>query len=244
MDTIAFVDTGVAETGVRIIVNGRELIEIVREVELAFATREGHPDLAGDYSYFGPMCVFLPARHFLGEPIHDWTDAIGRIYVLSCICGMPDCWPLSVRVELREDEVVWSDFRQRHRGPQSKAGEWCYDSLGPFVFDRRNYEQELGKTPVLPKQISNKSAKKSRRTEVFNLGFRRGANDRAAAGIILSSERSPAPNIPSPPAEFGDDIERKAWLEGYRVGYKCGASDAELASVEIPGAHGMISGFD
>ena len=75
MDTIAFVDTGVAETGVRIIVNGRELIEIVREVELVFAAREGHPDLAGAYSYFGPMCVFLPARHFLGEPMHDWSDA-------------------------------------------------------------------------------------------------------------------------------------------------------------------------
>ena len=244
MDTIAFLDTGVLGTGVRIIVNGRELIEIVQEVELGFATREGHPDLAGAYSYFGPMCVFLPARHFLGEPMHDWSDGPGRIYLLSCTCGIPDCWPLSVRVELREHEVVWSDFRQRHRGPQSETGEWCYDGLGPFVFDRHNYEQELGKTPVIPKQISHKKTIKSRLTEVFNLGFRHGANDRAAAGIIISSERPPSTNIPSPPSEFGDDIERKAWMEGYRGGYKCGASDAELASVEIPGAHGMISGFD
>jgi hypothetical protein len=38
-------------------------------------------------------------------------------------------------------------------------------------------------------------------------------------------------------------MERKAWENGYTMGYRMGASDAELASVEIPGAVGMISGL-
>lgn len=37
---------------------------------------------------------------------------------------------------------VFSEI-ERHRGPQSKAGEWRYENFGPFVFDRRGYEQAL-----------------------------------------------------------------------------------------------------
>lgn len=143
VDTIAFIDAKDGEPGVRIFINGRELLEMVREFELPLASREGHPKLAGEYAYFGPMFVFLPARHFLGEPVNEWTDGEGRIYLLSCTCGFPDCWPLSARVDLRDREVVWSDFRQMHRGPKSAAGEWRYDGFGPFVFDRAQYEHAL-----------------------------------------------------------------------------------------------------
>ena len=143
MDTIAFIDENDEKIGVRIFINGRELVDIVRQVEQPFADREGHPNLAGDYAYFGPMFVFRPARHFLGEPANDWTDGDGRIYLLSCTCGIPDCWPLSARVEVSQDKVTWKDFRQPHRASGSAAGEWCYDKLGPFVFDRQSYEQAL-----------------------------------------------------------------------------------------------------
>ena len=147
MDTIAFTDTMDADIGVRIIINGRELIEIVRDIELPFATREGHADLAGAYSYFGPAITFLPSRHFLGEPVHSFADADGRIYLLSCACGVPACWPLLAHVELREGTVVWRDFRQPYRGPHVKAGEWRYDGFGPFVFERQSYEQALSPEP-------------------------------------------------------------------------------------------------
>ena len=32
-----------------------------------------------------------------------------------------------------------------------------------------------------------------------------------------------------------------AWTIGYATGYQIGASDPELASVDVPGAHGMLS---
>ncbi len=82
---------------------------------------------------------------------------------------------------------------------------------------------------------------KTRLTEIFNRGFRLGANDRAANGSQLSGERQPPSQIPSLPAECGARSEQTAWREGYSMGYQLGASDAELASVDLPGAHGMIS---
>src|SRR5258708_4976028 len=112
MDMITFTYTGISEIGVRIIINGREFVEIVREAELPFAPAEGHPAIAGSYLYFGAFATFFPARHFLGEPLHDWSDGPGRIYVLACTCGIPGCWALSAHVEVREREIIWSDFRQ------------------------------------------------------------------------------------------------------------------------------------
>ena len=46
MDTIRFELKHPNE--VAILINDRDLIEMLREVELPFATREGHPSMAGD----------------------------------------------------------------------------------------------------------------------------------------------------------------------------------------------------
>lgn len=87
---------------------------------------------------------------------------------------------------------------------------------------------------------------KERVTELFNLGFRRGANDRAGVGVTY--ERKPGealgqvPEPPPPPVELCT-MERKVWEKGYGMGFQVGASDAELASVEVPGACGMIAGL-
>jgi hypothetical protein len=83
-------------------------------------------------------------------------------------------------------------------------------------------------------------------TDCFNQGFRRGANDRAAAGIEYGGavQRSLAATPAPPPAPSGWHADQSnAWDSGYGMGYKLGASDAELASVEVPGACGMISGL-
>ena len=82
---------------------------------------------------------------------------------------------------------------------------------------------------------------RARVTEIFNLGFRRGANDRASAGIRLSATRTTPNQIPSAPSDYGLTREPHAWKEGYSMGYETGASDAELASVSEPGAHGMLA---
>ena len=82
---------------------------------------------------------------------------------------------------------------------------------------------------------------KSRLTEIFNRGFRRGANDRATKGLPLSRETQPPTDIPDCPQAHDDASGQIAWTVGYATGYQIGASDAELASVDVPGAHGMVS---
>jgi len=39
--------------------------------------------------------------------------------------------------------VVPSVFEQPHRRADHPAGRWGYEALGPFTFDRGQYEEEL-----------------------------------------------------------------------------------------------------
>jgi|RhiMethySRZTD1v2_1073278.scaffolds.fasta_scaffold5068278_1 hypothetical protein len=87
---------------------------------------------------------------------------------------------------------------------------------------------------------------KAKLTAVFNLGFRSGANDRAAAGLVISGTTTPPPpaHVPGAPAECTTPIEQKAWQEGYTMGFTMGASNAELASQPNAASHGMVSGLN
>lgn len=111
------------EHGVEVRIDGRDLRELVRAVELPQATADGQPDLAGSYE---------------GLPPEEWTapaagDRQGRVAVLGCTCGVSECWPLLARVTRRAGTVVWSDFRQPNRG-------WTHDRLGPFTFAQPAYD--------------------------------------------------------------------------------------------------------
>ena len=114
-------------------------MEIVRETEIPFAMRDGQPDLAGSYSGLYPEEVFLPSRRLLGESeTHfDLDDASGKVAVLGCTCGETDCWPLLVEIWADHDIVSWDNFEQPHRK------HWRHDMLGPFIFDRSHYLDEL-----------------------------------------------------------------------------------------------------
>jgi hypothetical protein len=59
--------------------------------------------------------------------------------LLGCHCGIPDCWPLTARVSLTENIVCWSHFQNWHR-VKGCFSEWDHTALGPFVFDRQQYE--------------------------------------------------------------------------------------------------------
>jgi hypothetical protein len=53
---------------VNVFVNGRNLADILREVELPFAARDSRPDLASSYAGLPPDDIFLPSSRLLGEP--------------------------------------------------------------------------------------------------------------------------------------------------------------------------------
>jgi hypothetical protein len=111
---------------VHVFIDGRDLLELVRRVELPQAAADAQPELAVSYQGLSP---------------EEWKDlpeqyGDGRAAVLCCECGEAACWPLRVRITWRKDTVVWSDFEQPHRG-------WTYEKLGPFVFRREEYERAV-----------------------------------------------------------------------------------------------------
>jgi hypothetical protein len=134
-----------------IVVDGVPLIERVRELELPYAEAEeieradefaDFPpgtlagELAGNYVSLSTNFAW-PSRHFLGEPLelpHGGDE--GETMVLACTCGINDCWALLTRVVLTEQTVTWSGFRNNSR-------DWDLSGLGPFVFDRSEYEDAL-----------------------------------------------------------------------------------------------------
>ncbi len=128
------------EPELRVWVDGTDLVEMLRRVELVDATREGHPDIAGGYA--GLVAWRLRGRlagHFLGgDGSHLCCGPHEKTVLLGCDCGEPGCWPLMARVDVTGDEVRWSDFEQPHR-----RGRWSHDALGPLVFARDAYEQAL-----------------------------------------------------------------------------------------------------
>jgi hypothetical protein len=74
----------------------------------------------------------------------------------------------------------------------------------------------------------------NRRNYFFNLGFRRGANDRHAAGLPLSRHTPRPKMIPTPPTECSCDEEREIWTRGYKMGFVVGASEKDLEKFGPP----------
>jgi hypothetical protein len=116
-------------------VDDRDLLEYVRETEKPFAAAEGHPDLAGKYEA-------LPALMALEDFAAKGAE---KVSLYDCVCGWFGCWPLRVRISVSDKIITWSEFEQPHRGPKSRASWWRYDKLGPFEFDRGQYEAALMK---------------------------------------------------------------------------------------------------
>jgi hypothetical protein len=121
-------------------INGVSLIELARRVERPFAALEGHPEIAGGYHGLPGSVALGPGSVLLGHLETDgalpYLDA-GQLTVLCCECGEPGCWPLTTRFEVDDLWVVWRDFAQPHRY------EWDLGGLGPFVFDRDQYEHAV-----------------------------------------------------------------------------------------------------
>jgi len=124
----------------RVLVDDRDLVELVGEVELPYASAEGHPRIAGAYAGVHPRQLSGSiSEHFRGGSGSDLAcGPSDKTVLLACECGEAGCWPLMARIELAPGEVVWSDFEQPHR-----SGKWSYEDFGPLVFERGQYEAAL-----------------------------------------------------------------------------------------------------
>jgi hypothetical protein len=125
MDTISISKTEwhEGEEGITFLINGRDLLDIVME-------HGGGADvlLVRSICYGREDTVFREHSRLLDE----------RLVALACMCGSPFCGSITVRVRRSERTVTWSDFAPAWRGRPLE-----YHKIGPFTFDRDQYENVL-----------------------------------------------------------------------------------------------------
>lgn len=109
---------------VEIYINEIELIDIVSPIEIPFATKENHPELAGDYEH-----------QTMEELYYHLTKYSENVELLCCKgCGFAGCWSITINIEIDDKYVYWKGFKNNHR-------DWEYNIS--YKFDRVKYENEL-----------------------------------------------------------------------------------------------------
>lgn len=113
------------------VVDGRRLDDLAEEYERqkSFDVAGGYAGLVLDHFKVGDLRLYL-----FGEQ-QPWPGR--RVPLLGCDCGELGCWPLVAVVDQESDLVRWSGFEQPHRGGRD------YSDFGPFVFDRRDYNEAI-----------------------------------------------------------------------------------------------------
>ena len=134
---------GTKYTTVNIKIDDIPLAEIMREIELPMAEKEGKPQLAGGYDAIG--IPKNPEKYFLGQEVFSYDDEEDeeKIEVQECACGSDGCWPLLCKVEVGDKTVIWKDFEQPHRSVDSAASYWDYSGFDGFVFGKEQYMEAL-----------------------------------------------------------------------------------------------------
>ena len=120
---------------VEIYLNGREIIDILKEIEMPFAKEEGHPDIAGGYAHNTPKFLYRSLSETLVEG--TYSNNYGAELLCCSSCGSSGCWSAIVHVRQDKDFVYWENFEQNHRE------NWKYNLS--YKFDRTEYEKESEK---------------------------------------------------------------------------------------------------
>lgn len=127
--------------------NGTRLVYLVGLYEKKYTTR-GERDLLHGYgglqdldasSLYGWMNEEPPSLDS-DEDSYEYSDDDydEKATLLGCTCGIASCWPLLARVKITRRYVLWHDFEQPHR-----SETWSYHGFGPFLFHRKQYEDEV-----------------------------------------------------------------------------------------------------
>jgi hypothetical protein len=119
-------------------IDGRELIEIVKEVELQITSKTGETSLAGEYGHLPLHQVKAPSNLLIGGDIPLYLEEEnGKRSILECTCGCEGCWPLRAKITTDRDMIKWSEFEQPHRK------NWIYPDSFEFIFSRSQLVQAL-----------------------------------------------------------------------------------------------------
>lgn len=128
--------SGAPEARAFLVFNGQSLIDLIARLAVP-------GDKTASYAGIPPHVAFLPSRHLLGAPAPGFFfDLIKKPVLLDCICGEPLCWPVVATIEIRDNEVVLSEFDNPHLSKFNGLPS-AYAHLGQFRFARDEYEAAL-----------------------------------------------------------------------------------------------------
>lgn len=119
---------------VEIYIDGVELAEIFRTIEIPYCEAEEHPDLAGDYGHVPAKCLY---RDLIEATVEGSFSSQLGVYPLCCRdCGEPGCWSVTFRVREDDEYVWWFGFEHEHR-------DWEYNL--EFKFPKKDYSAAMAK---------------------------------------------------------------------------------------------------
>ena len=137
MSEIRFTVEPWAPTGILLtpFVDGRSFVELVTEYEESYGWEDAgiHEGLVLGREQFQDLPQYL----LHGQSLELFGDH-GTV-LLGCTCGNIDDGPFFGKVLLADNQVTWLAFKN----PMAEGLDWDYSGLGPFVFDRGQYERAI-----------------------------------------------------------------------------------------------------
>ena len=115
------------------VVNDIRLTQLIEDFERGhnYQPTGGYAGLVPGHFNFGPL-----EKYFLAETPSVPIEKIGH-YLLGCSCGEVGCWPLTARIVVDAQQVIWEGFSQPFRPNRD------YSSFGPFVFSLEQYRRTV-----------------------------------------------------------------------------------------------------
>lgn len=143
-------DTGYNFWTIDIFINNRKLLDIVMEVERENAKHMGL-EFGGGYASLEANPYYLQDDYFFGNKSNGQSKPI--VWVLGCSCTFPECWGVQAAIGANSEIVCWSDIVNPWLvnglpsiwdtvSPEDFVA-FDYSSIGPFVFDRHQYDHAL-----------------------------------------------------------------------------------------------------
>jgi hypothetical protein len=128
------------DVGVEISIDGRPLLELVRDAESRFDSQFAGRYAATPLDYLG-----LVALRDDGRSVYAGPGAFGGregVPILVCDCGQAGCWALDADIYIQEETVLWACLSSTLSRRYADAD---YKSIDPLVFERQAYFEEVAR---------------------------------------------------------------------------------------------------
>jgi hypothetical protein len=118
-------------------IDGRSFVELVTEYEESHGWEDAgiHEGLVLGREQLQD----LPRYLLDGQSLEQFAPT-GTV-LLGCTCGIIDDGPFYGTLLVTDDQVTWVEFKNPMAVGRGLG--WDYSDLGPFVFDRAQYEQAI-----------------------------------------------------------------------------------------------------